>query len=65
MLKECTKCGWVQRSHRAPVLQSRCPRCGRPTSPLRYEGVYGPPRRRPLEDPATTAIPGEDDARRC
>lgn len=64
MLNGCNRCGWVQRSHRVPLLNSRCPRCGRPTSPLRYEGVYGPPRpgRR---NGATTAIRAEDDSRRC
>jgi hypothetical protein len=65
MLNGCDRCGWVQRSHRATALNSRCPRCGHPTSALRYEGVYGPPRPGRRGDRATTAIQAEDDARRC
>jgi hypothetical protein len=44
MLNGCNSCGWVRRSARPGPLASRCPRCGRPTSSLRYESVYGPAR---------------------
>jgi hypothetical protein len=44
MLKACETCGWVQRSTRASAVASRCLRCGRPTTPLRYEVAYGPVR---------------------
>ena len=69
MLNGCNRCGWVQRSQHASVLNNRCPRCGHNTSPVRYEGVYGPPRaggpRGPRPAVATVAARVEDDSARC
>ena len=73
MLNGCETCGWVQRNESPRPLSARCPRCGRQTSQVRYEAVYGPSRRfeagagraassRGLDAPGAVA---EGDSSRC